>query len=64
MKKLHPRKPKKAELTPNEMLNELLRLGYIIPDDKHQPVMPSALKPVPSFTTADTIPINFSEDGD
>ena len=51
--------------TPNEMLLELIQLGYIVPahDAYHQPIMPSAYQTVPSFTTADSIPAHSESDG-
>ena len=51
--------------TPNEMLLELIQLGYIVPahDAYYQPIMPSAYHTVPSFTTADSIPAPFESDG-
>ena len=51
--------------TPNEMLLELIQLGYIVPahDAYYQPIMPSAYHTVPSFTTADSIPAPSESDG-
>lgn len=53
-------------LTPNDMLNELVRLGYIVParDQEYQPTMPSAFEVVPNFTTADSFPLNMDSDGE
>ena len=51
-------------LTPDEMLSELIQLGYIVPasDDGYQPIMPSAFEVVPNYTTADSIPLDFDSD--
>ena len=51
--------------TPNEMLLELIQLGYIVPahDAYCQPIMPSAYQTVPSCMTADSIPAHFGSDG-
>ena len=45
--------------TPNEMLNDLIKQGYIVPahQDHYQPIMPSAYKAVPTFTTDGSIPL-------
>lgn len=48
--------------TPVEMLNELIRLGYVTPvQDPQQLAMPSAYHSVPSVTTADTAPPDQAE---
>ncbi len=45
-------------MTAGEMLHELIRGGYIVPEltGYGQPTMPSAYRPVPSITTAHTTP--------
>ncbi|MCY4396749.1 MAG: hypothetical protein OXC10_16610 [Rhodospirillaceae bacterium] len=44
-------------MTPVEMLNELIRLGYITPaDDASAISMPSAYQSVPNITVSDTDP--------
>lgn len=45
-------------MTPGEMLNELIRGGYIVPAPAGygQPRMPTAYRPVPNVTSAHSIP--------
>lgn len=51
--------------SPNEMLNELVNLGYIVPayDDYSQPIMPSAYQTVPNVTSSDSAPVPQKGDG-
>ena len=45
------------ELTPHEMLRELIRLGYVIPSDKGSLfTMPSAYQSVPNITVPYSVP--------
>ena len=49
-------------MTPIEMLDELIRLGYVTPVHDHsQLTMPSAYHNVPSVTTSDTAPLDTAE---
>jgi hypothetical protein len=42
------------KMSPLDMFNELVRLGYIVPGEPGDLAMPSAYKYVPSFTTGGT----------
>lgn len=56
----HKPKNTENEMTPSEMLHELIRLGYIAPslNNHYQPIMPSAFREVSTITTSDSWPIN------
>ena len=52
------------ELTPHEMLNELIRLGYIIPaNEGSQFIMPSVYQNVPNITTSYSVPSAVDNEG-
>ena len=52
------------ELTPYEMLSELIRLGYIIrADEGSQFIMPSAYQSVPNITAPYSVPSAADNEG-
>ena len=51
--------------TPTEMLEELTKLGYLVPEynEYYQPIIPSAYQTVPNITTADSTYTTPDSDG-